>query len=214
MTLIGYWPLNENSGNTAYDHSGNENHGSLNNINKGVSGPLGQKCFSFNGSSSYISTNFSVDQTGSTSYTLCAWAKTDDTSGTTRQIVSSDNGGYDWSILQSKENLEWELFTGEGVLSSGISLDTNWHHIVGVFDIDKNETRLFVDGELTATGLVDKDTSNNEIFIGENPGNMNETWNGKISEVRIYDRPIIKSEVQYLYNVGKRGLQTTSKKSS
>ena len=186
----------------------------MNNVTKGSSGPLGNKCFSFNGSSSYFSTNFSMDQTGSVSYTICAWAKTNDNSSTTRQIVSSDNEGYDWLILQSKNNSEWELFTGEGVLSSGVSLDTNWHHIVGVFDVNHNETRLYVDGVLTGTGSIDTDTSTNDVFIGKNPFNMKESWNGKISEVRIYDRPLAPSEVQYLYNVGKRGLQTTSKKSS
>lgn len=213
MTLIGYWPLNESSGSTAYDHSGNEEHGSLNNITKGSSGPIDQKCFSFNGSSSHVSTNFLMDQTGSKSYTISAWAKTDDASSTTRQIVSPDDGGYDWSILQSKNNAQWELFTGEGVLSSGISLDRNWHHIIGVFDVGQNETKLFVDGKLTGTGPIDTDSSINNVNIGKNPFN-GEHWNGKISEVRIYDRPLNKNEVQYLYSVGQRGLQTTSKKSS
>jgi len=213
MTLVGYWPLNEDSGDTAYDHSGKENHGSLKgSVTQGSTGVLGDSAYSFSGGN--VSTNFSIDQTGSKNYTFSAWAKTADASGSTRQIISSDDGGYDWSILQGKNNAEWELFTGSGVLSSGITLDSKWHLITGVFDTSTNKTKLYVDGVLRAQGSIATDSSDNSINIGENPGNFSEPWDGKISEVRIYDRPLTKSEVQYLYSVGKRGRHVTSKKSS
>lgn len=86
---------------------------------------------------------------------------------------------------------------------SGISLDTNWRHIAGLFDADKNETGLFVDGELTATGPIDTDGSNNSVNIRRNPLNQ-DYRDGKISEARIYHRSLTQSEVQYLHNVGKR----------
>ena len=54
MTLIGYWPLNENSGK-AYDRSGNGNHGSLNGaVTQGETGLLGNTAYDFDGNDDYI----------------------------------------------------------------------------------------------------------------------------------------------------------------
>ena len=56
--LVGWWPLNEYSGSTAYDLSGNDNHGSLNSgVTQGVAGKGGLTSYSFDGSDAWFLTH-------------------------------------------------------------------------------------------------------------------------------------------------------------
>ena len=75
MTLIGYWPLNESSGE-ALDHSGKENHGTLSGgITQGVTGLLGNKSYSFEGTDGYISVPDSEEISLSGEASISAWVK-------------------------------------------------------------------------------------------------------------------------------------------
>lgn len=70
--------------------------------------------FSFNGSNNSIQTEIYTDQT-SKSYSFSAWAYPENPNSGTQQIVSADNGGYDWSILINKNSTgQFEIFTGDG----------------------------------------------------------------------------------------------------
>lgn len=82
--------------------------------------------------------------------------------------------------------------------------DGNWHHIVGVFTLD-GYMELYVNGVLEDSDFsgVAGDTSyaNIRIAWGDSSGFPTKAYfNGSISSVKVYDRPLSASEVTQLYN--------------
>ena len=221
MTLIRYWPLNENSGTTAYDHSSRGNHGTVNGATQGATGLLGENAYNFDGSDDNVSISFSGSPYSD--WTVSIWANHNNWSGNSRQgaLSSGEN--------RSSKPLNWDRdgsnqfshYRGEAAsqVMTVNNVSTGWHHvIVTQRRIDSNtvELEMYWDGEKVDDTTGDYEDMDLEKFLSIGQGNNNSinVWNGKISEVRIYDRPLTQSEVQYLYSVGKRGLQTTGKKSS
>ena len=231
MTLIGYWPLNESSGDTAYDHSGNENHGSLTGgTTAGSSGVLKQNAYSFDNSSGGVN----IGRPLPCEYlTMTAWVNWDSLTGplnnyprvlTDHSGSSVDTGGLTLDDRQRITFGDWvtpsDSAPGRGPPSTSYSPNTGeWYFLAATYSKDTGDIILYVNGvqedsyNAGTGGLRDGCKSpDSDAWIGTDPGGR--TMGGKISEVRIYDRPLSKSEVQYLYQVGQRGLQTTSKKSS
>ena len=220
MTLIGYWPLNESSGaSEAKDHSGNENHGTINNGGDstvpGSNGPLAQDAYSFDGSNDKVRMYPGVSvQT----FAISHWIKSTDSdmqcalnlrrsTSTTRTMVGYRNSGR--FSLRDDDDTDSNLDIADIDLTDG-----SWHHILVVRR--DSSGLIYIDGELwDSISLSSSDYYFGDISIGADQWDGGRYyWTGKISEVRIYDRPLTMSEVQYLYNVGQRGQHVTSKKSS
>lgn len=213
MTLIGYWPLNENSGD-ARDHSLNNNNGVLNgDVTQGAAGLLGENSYGFDGSGDYVSlpddSLFSVSKV-----TISVWVKRN---GSKSSEYIFDGRGHEYWIKEDDgtEKPRFGLRIGGSsyaVMASTLP-DNEWTHLVAVYD--GNKLKFFMDGDLAnsvnASGSIDASSGSPQIGRYQGGGY---NFQGNISEVRIYNRPLTSSEVEYLYQVGKRGLQTTSKKSS
>ncbi len=78
--LVGYWPLDEGSGNTAIDYSGNNNTGTWNGTQTGTSGYyslgyVGSYTGTFDGSSDYITVASPIDIPTGNVATVSAWIK-------------------------------------------------------------------------------------------------------------------------------------------
>ena len=221
MTLIGYWPLNEDSSATeAKDHSGNENHGSLSGgVTQGSVGLHDSTAYSFDGSDATVSTSgFSKGP----ATTISFWIKFSSfPSGQFENLVGDGEAGSDfcWMIYRTEDakTLRPHLETGNGTLSfdSATTLTAGkWYHVVEV--AANGELKLFINAEEDENSPLSYSGSpvntGNKIFIGQDGREY--APDARISEFRIYDRPLTPSEIQYLYSVSKRGLQTTSKKTS
>lgn len=220
MTLIGYWPLNEESGDTAHDHSGNENHGSLNGgVTQGPEGILGSSAYSFDGNDSTVSTSgFSKGS----EVTVSFWIKFSSfPTGQFENLVGDGEASNDycWMIYRTEdaEKLRPHVRTGDGTSSfdSATTVQTGeWYHIVET--TSNGQLRLFINAREDENSPLSYSgtpvNTSNKIYIGQDGREY--APDAEISEVRIYDRPLTKSEVQYLYNVGKRGQHVTSKKTS
>ncbi|MFT4892885.1 MAG: hypothetical protein ACI8Z7_000674 [Candidatus Nanohaloarchaea archaeon] len=220
MTLIGYWPLNEDSGNTAYDASGNDNNGTINgDVNQATSSLLGQKSYFFGGTDSYIDIGnfgYTINSSG-TPYSVSAWFKIPDSPSSQNVIFSLDDSGGGQMIrayVTSSNNLtiiQWDGSNTNPVTYSGINTG-QWYFVTGVWD-DTNLT-LYVNGEKIGTSSPSGvGTSTEYMLIGANdPGSIGGYFNGSISEVRLYNRALTSSEIQYLYEVSQRGRYVSSKK--
>ncbi|WP_414838079.1 LamG domain-containing protein [Candidatus Nanosalina sp. VS9-1] len=213
MTLIGYWPLNENSGK-AYDHSGNDNHGTVNGgVTQGTTGLLGDNAYNFNGSDSYVDYGFSKNFS---KVSMFCWIYITDISNYDSLIskYGGENsvGGRSYELLQNDQG-GIRFHTSDDRFDSDSQIqESQWHHVGATWD--GNQARIFIDGKQdNSSQNLTHNTNNITWQTGRSPRSTNYTQ-GKISEVRIYNRPITEREVQYLYQVGSRGLQTTSKKTS
>lgn len=73
-----------------------------------------------------------------------------------------------------------------------------WHHLVGTYD--KTTIKLYINGVLVNSKAhsTSMTVNNNPILIGKS--GYNEFFNGKIDDLRIYDRAISDAEVTQLFN--------------
>lgn len=99
------------SGTTWSDLSGNGNHGTL--VNGPTFNSSNNGIFSVDGASDYFTTPYVMDQSGSTEYTCCAFAKLNTISSGRRHIISTDNGGFDWSLGLETITSLWYLLVME-----------------------------------------------------------------------------------------------------
>jgi beta-lactamase regulating signal transducer with metallopeptidase domain len=162
---------------------------------QGISG----QAYHFDGKSDYIQTPLNIDQSGDENVTISAWVYPTNPSTGVDQIVSSDNGGHDWSL--ARWGKRWAVFTGDGRWDPGFEVDTNkWQHVAVVFK--PGEDVIFYKNAVSnSKGLPPgTDASDNNITIGNNPGWWNGHFKGKIDEVTIYERALSADEIHNIYH--------------
>ena len=88
--------------------------------------------------------------------------------------------------------------------------DNNWHHIVLIFDRGKsanNEIKIYIDNVLQTLSVFNSNNGDHtgnfvsdKLYIGA-PGSSNKyKYQGKISDIKIYNRPPTQTEITNLYN--------------
>ena len=200
--LMGHFLLSNN----AIDSSNNQNNGVMNNMSFGINRKNQRySAARFNGSNSYIQTQyaFSLQITGP--LTISAWV-----SGTgqgTRYIAGKYNmnqarGGYVLSKADSYYNFQIGGPEAQDSIS-GASDNLPWEHIVGVYDPGKPSIHLYINGKLKGSKTTNISSINRvpdiEFFIGTDASKAN-VWQGLISDVRIYNRTLTSNEISGLYN--------------
>lgn len=226
MTLIGYWPLDETSGTTANDYSGNRNNGSVNGAGPGDtgtgSGILNQSAYRFEGADDYVTMPRSAKGFPK-SYSI--WFYPEDGSGYPA-IIRDDyhsNDAYSGISMQYNAPDTWTIQIGDGggtgsshrrSHNGGNLTLGKWNNLVAIVrSVDNVE--LYKNGADDYNGVSGSAGSVNYIgsknVIGYRPAG-NYYIPGKISEARIYDHVLTKQEINYLYSVGKRGLHVSDKR--
>ncbi|MBI4089029.1 LamG domain-containing protein, partial [Candidatus Kaiserbacteria bacterium] len=220
--LVGLWSFNgpDMAGVTAYDRSGQGNHGTLTNGPVRAIGKIGQG-LRFDGTDDYVNagtSNFAGDgavsesmwvkffqsESGSSYHIMTDLNRTtdlvfyfDDTSGT--ELIkfghrnSGGNHGVQWDVSSAYAS-QWK---------------NKWKHFVVVYDGGATDSAtsysFYVDGVLYTTGkassLIGGSTSSN--IIGYDSVPVGGYLNGLVDEVRIYNRALTAAEVKLLYNSGK-----------
>ena len=199
--LVGYWTFDEGTGSVSSDQSGNYNTAQINGATW-TTGKFGYG-LSFDGSNDSVATNLEIDQSSSTSgATFTAWVKPTGVPSSNNmlrsQIVSTDDVGYDWSLLM--EDDDWTIFTG-GDYEDDIQATLNtWTHVAATFDPNTELATLYVNGVNVDSAGLSYDASDYPIVIGDNPsGQFTEYFQGIIDEVRVYNRALSSSEIASVY---------------
>ena len=199
LNLVGYWSFNDGTGTTAIDGSGNENHGTLTNMEEAdwVDGVVG-KCLDFDGvSSQYVDCGSGVYPVSAISVSVWLNPSSFQTGGAA--IGSSVNDG---SLLFYSTGTDVRFYIRVGswhsvsIPQSDISLDV-WYHFVLTYD--QTDLKVFMDGvEKKSTNLSGDITSTGSFRIGTYRGT--DFFNGLIDEVRIYSTALTASEIKALYD--------------
>ena len=189
-TAAGGLVPSEHFGVVLYEGDGSSSHS----INGGKFGAAGY----FNGSSGYVNTG--ITNTVGTR-TLSVWIYYTGAPSSTETIiggVSSGSAGY--TIRLETSLLKFQQQGEASLASTSLSnLNTNaWNHIVGV--IDGSTSTLYLNGSSVGTGTV-TDTGTHNIYIGarDNVGTADQFFNGKLDQVRIFQKALSSSEVSTLY---------------
>jgi hypothetical protein len=197
--------LGDNSCIAAYQLNGNANDlsGNYSGTATDVSYGVGEFDLAgvFNGTSSYIDTNYLVAATDVNSFSF--WVKT--TSTGTEMLFSKINGGNqngNYYLLISDGTLILRAWGGSGdqVSYDGNYNDGNWHHVTAIFNYPNK--KLYVDGQLrgetnSVTGTF-ASTGNINIGYWVQDGDL--FFNGSIDQFRIFNKALSAGEVTTLYN--------------
>ncbi len=203
--LVGYWTLNE-KGNPAYDYSGNENNGVINEatLTNGKSGGA----LSFDGENDYMNIpDLGISSLDVTEVTIEAWINPNsyDVSGYTGIIVNKEDA---WEIGLKNSTGELQGASAPGCWRWAgtyvVPLNT-WTHVAVVWT-GTNEYH-YVNGTLVDTFTdcsTPLTTNDQDLRVGARggDGSPNSYFKGIIDEVRVYNRALTADEIQQNFNAG------------
>lgn len=203
--LVAWYPLNGNG----LDASGNGNNSIFNNATP-TSDHLGNlnSAYSFDGTQ-YISAPDSSSLDFTNQFTLVAWvyptsgALSASVAGVISKPRQSDGTGYRLGLNSGAITLAMVSNPGFAEVMAGSRETSNaWVHIAGTYD--HNGVRLYRNGALIKTepniNIVLLNSAQ-PLYIGTE-GILGRTFQGKIDDVRIYDRALSDSEILLLYKSG------------
>jgi len=212
--LLGWWRLDEGSGNTAIDWSGHENHGEILNLDGGlgddgavwVDDPVKGMVLSFNGNdvTGAVVKAGTIPALGvNDDFTWAFWARQrGDGTGEFETILGNRDVGVSHPrfIMFTPTKFEYFVNTGEYVIDHSVVegldypdlQDGVWTHHA----ITKDGTTLtyYRDGVETSPGYTDVEQGENVLYIGGDL--VSGRWSGSMFNVRIYKRALPVEELE------------------
>ncbi len=207
LGLVGYWPLNEGSSTKAGDLSGNGLTGTLsgNPVPAWISGKH-NKGLSFSGTAGCGNpcTNYGLVTTSSfslpTTLTVCVWIYPNRSE--VKEIIIHGSAAPPTAFELYQNGLSVSLRGGSNTaVSSSNSLTLNsWNFVCGTISATTGIVYINGVGSTPAT-VAAPNSSSASLNIGAY-NNNNYAFNGKIDDVRIYNRALSASDVLKLYQSG------------
>jgi len=197
---MAYWYFNEGTGAIAHDRSGNEHDGTI----YGATWAEGifASALDFNGSSDYVSTDVGNGMTFD-GITMSAWVYTEDTTDASGIICSRNGTNYGALSLGLGNQTPCFMIQGKGLAqsSNGTIAKNQWVMLTGTYD--GTTFRVYVDGKPQGTGTGTGSWAPGANFdIGRDnwaTSELGRWFDGRIDEVRIYNRALSETEVQKLH---------------
>ncbi|WP_433609895.1 LamG-like jellyroll fold domain-containing protein [Dactylosporangium sp. CA-139114] len=211
LTPVARWKLDETSGTKAADSTGNAPM-TASNVTWSTDHPASSSSTGsavFNGTNAYASTNGPVLDT-TNGFTVSAWAKPS-TLGwfptvlaqegldyTAFALTADPNNGGKWSVVLRSADGPASTFTE---LSATPAALNTWAHLVVVYDADQQKVSLYVNnGAPVTTTLRVPWKARGPFTVGRNHlTNYGDYWNGSISDVQAYARPLTATEIGQVY---------------
>ena len=185
--------------------------GNYNGVQTDVTYPVGKFDLSgsFNGSSSYIDTSYTVP--ASTAASISSWFNTSSTGNyrtlfsdapsngaavnTRMQIYFTPTNTFD--VIIGNNSGYW-IGSSNSIASY---IDGNWHNLIATYN--GTDVKVYIDGSLfqSFTSTISFGTAGNQsLVLGKAGLNNVNYWLGSIDQVRIFDKALSAGEVTTLYN--------------
>jgi hypothetical protein len=219
--LVGWWNLDEGSGTSAADSSGNGNTGTLNGGPTWTTSGKINGALTFNGTTQYVDVPDAASLQLAASFTVSAWVKLsalpaagnygailqkDNTSGSTNYVLAIDNGSINTSSMgwtfdyNSTGTSDDRYATYLTTPNTGV-----WYHVAAVYDSVAQTETLYLNGVQVATnsvaGLPPEHDGGNDLSLGSR-GAGSEFFPGTIDDARVYNRALGAGEIAHIYNGG------------
>ena len=209
--LIGWWKLDEGSGDTTIDWSGSGNDGTIHNADSGGMGTGGSAWFndpergmvlSFNGDNSsgaYVSTDLIIPAMSlENDFTWAFWGKQiGDGTGVNEMILGNRFDGTQSPLQFIKFTpTKFEFYNLDTSYTDGITYPTPipdgvWvHHVVVK---DGASLTYYRDAEVIASSTPTKPIDENPFFMGGEADGWR--WAGYISDARVYNKALTVPEI-------------------
>jgi len=210
--LVGYWSFDEGAGTTAYDASGNNNHGTIYGAKwtGGAPCPAGASCgggLSFDGVDDYVEVPLSPSLNFTQPITISWWMAVRGNGGLgnwpgvlrmspkfniyMNRHINPDHPPLEPLARDSAGNNIWFWRYYDWV-------ENEWFHVALTYD--GSVANFYINGTLFGRNTISTTMQlpTESLKIG-----LNSTYfNGLIDEVRIYNRALSEEEIRYLYNRG------------
>lgn len=210
--LVGYWPLDEGSGSSTIDQSGNGNNGTWSGGAVGTNGyysagKVGKWAGMFDGSSTNIDAGNNSSLNITATITLAVWVN--QTSWNNYPFpISKGYAGIGYSLQIRNDNSIWfEMDDTSGTRhyynpTSLFIPNGTWTFVAATYD--GSIERIYINGQQDGSGLsgtFTTGTSTNHVYIGgKPPGYPYGPLNGSLDDVRIYNRALSSAEIMALYD--------------
>jgi hypothetical protein len=210
------WKMDENTGSTANDSSGNTNTGTITN----GSWTTGKYSYAvaFNNTSTQfrVPNAASIQSLGTGSFSLDTWFYWNGVAASDQDIIAlkSDSWQFDFADWGSGDTIEGFVFTDATDASSyaniSPSLLSGWHHLVTTYsNSGDRKIYMYIDGaevsytgQTAATGTAAGDSSD-YLFLGCQ-GSTGNCWgsyyDGNLDETHIYNKVLSSAEITDLAN--------------
>jgi hypothetical protein len=204
--LVSYWRLDEKKGGEIRDEVG-PNNGTIRGNPKFVEGVSG-KALQFSGDDAVFFENVGFPK-GSSATTWSVWFKREVSAPLSQYIVTygfwREPGGEGFGVGTGHNRADRLFMTqwGPNFDTFGPNIDTfdEWHYVAAVYD-GKLHNTLYLDGEVVAErdlAMKPNVPNNNQGVIGANT-NFEESMEGFIDEVGLYNRALTAEEVVQNFN--------------
>ncbi len=201
--LVGYWPLDEDAGDSSMDMSGNGNDGEIKGNVEWVEGKFGSalEFFGSGGSTFIVQDSESLKITGD--LTMEAWiyptAKPQKGGIITKYKGAGDNRGY---MIDFYDTNFRTILSTDGTRDTNIAVETTtweentWYHVATVFD--GSNISFYIDGK-----LINKKAKSDGINPTTSPLELGNSWEelvftGIIDEARVWNIAKSAEEIQKL----------------
>ncbi len=212
---VGYWAMDEGTGQTAYDISGNNNNGTLGaSTSTGTDDPTWTTqgkvggALQFDGVDDYVNAGSGASlNIPASDFTIEAWIKPNNASAAQAIVGKVAFSPNSWGLYQNVGKFVFQ-FRGTGAsvdtLANAVYGVGTWYHVVGVRT--GNVNNLYINGIVqtdadTSTDIPSTGTKN-FIFGKRTSTDDDYYFNGLMDEVRIYNRALSAEEIRYHYNHG------------
>lgn len=203
--LVSYWSFDEADidGGTAKDIWG-ENNGTIMGDPTLVTGKIGE-ALEFDGIDDYISILASPSlNMGGSSYTIIVWVLVDSSVSYASERIFVEYGTWQagtYQLTSMNDNHFKTNFHGRSSNQGSECLldwtDSEWHHLVAVFDNDANHMRTHFDGTVCDTTVENNAPVDVELALYiASRGGTSLFSKATIDEVAIYNRALSEAEVE------------------
>jgi hypothetical protein len=210
-TYVGYYRLDEISGTTAADLSGNEMHGTLKNGlsfgNNSVSGKLGYGLH-FDGVNDYIEMPAGFNEFNN-GFSATLWANPTAVKNWAR-FIDFGNGANNNNIIFTREGttntLTFQAFsgsTGGSYVRAANAIDLNVWQFFAVTVDNFGNIKIYKNGQLIQTGAATAPTSVQRTanYIGRSNWSADAYYQGDMDDIRMFDYALSANEVTALYTI-------------
>ncbi|WP_432171801.1 LamG-like jellyroll fold domain-containing protein [Streptomyces sp. 1222.5] len=214
---VGVWKFDEGSGTTAANAQSTSSQLTLNNATWDEHARLGRGLHT-NGTSSYAATSGAVvDTTGS--FSISAWVNlgTRDKIGTVANQSGSKIGAFQLYYSESYDRWIFNRYAADSdtdsptiirAISTKPGVVGAWTHLLGVYDRQEQQLRLYVNGELQQqTTFTTPWASSGPFEVGRFKGAAGPSsyFTGDIDQVQAYKRVVYPDELWALTNLENSG---------
>ncbi len=205
---LAHWMLDETAGAIAYDARGNHD----GQVIGGSAWSLGQVigALEMDGHDDYINVFSHDDFKVTEALTISAWVRPDSfNSGSDVNVIMRKGEGnpnnWQFAIKDGRPTLFLDTYDDYGIKGNTTLSAGQWYHLAATWD--GRTARLFVNGQPDnghgATHHAPIGTDDRPIYIGGRSGAAGyDRFDGRIDDVRFYNRAISAAEVKVMYEEG------------